>query len=548
MDEFVVDTGSDAPAQQLDPRRALILPLWRGRYLVLALMLLGTVGGVVAGVIRPNTYRSFGKLMIRAGLREDLSAENAVTGSSAGGMGGRSVVNDELHLLGTPEVVEAVARIVTPKELFRPYDPGADDNESTPAMVALFHRWQTSWFESAAVDPNRPSHPTDDCDLCVRAAAQAISHDLTMQAEPGADVITVSYSAHDPLLAQKVVAAFLEAAVAHHRKVYEVNTTLEILGSNLEQAQRDLLSAENDFTNFKSECLVYDFDNQQSTLIAEIHDKEGQVGTDQTRLEELRARTKTLKEQVAKLPESLDESTPHNLQANPRRSILTQRLFTLQDNLSALDARQGGTKEERELERGVITQQIDTAKAELAKEPEFVDSGPTIRKVPNTRRDRIVQELDTAQAELDGLEAAATVRAGQLANMRSKLQKMSECEPRFHALREAMLDARKRIDSISSQRERAGQIGSMDQVNVSNLRPIQSATLPNQKEGPLRGKLVVLGAMLGMVAGAGLAFARHMLDHRLHDAADVENVLQLPVLAIVPLQRKLSPRAGAPAT
>jgi len=38
-------------------------------------------------------------------------------------------------------------------------------------------------------------------------------------------VITVSYTAHDPLLAQKVVAAFLEASISHHRKIYETSTT-----------------------------------------------------------------------------------------------------------------------------------------------------------------------------------------------------------------------------------------------------------------------------------------------------------------------------------
>ena len=77
-------------------------------------------------------------------------------------------------------------------------------------------------------------------------------------------------------------------------------------------------------------------------------------------------------------------------------------------------------------------------------------------------------------------------------------------------------------------------MGSMDQLEMSNLRRIEEATLPSQKEGPMRGKLLVLGILLGGVAGCGLALGKNLLDHRLHDVADVEAVLGTPVLALLP--------------
>ncbi len=545
MDEYVVAPAIEGTPAPVDPRRALLLPLWRGRKLVLALTLLGIAGGVLYGSIRPNSYRSVGKLMIRAGAREELTPEMSVTGNASGyGMGGRNVVNDELHLLSAMQVFEEAARIVTPAEVFRPYDPSELDREDTSAVLALFHRWQSWWFRNASGPSDLPKHPIDECDECRRAAAQAMARDLSLQAEPGSNVITVSYTTHDAQLAQKVVAAFLEAAIAHHRKIYETNTTLEFLGGHMEQSLRDLTTAENDFTNFKTECGVFDFENQQRTLITEIQLLEGQTAQDQARLEELRARTTELNTLVASFPATIEERTEHNPQPNPDRTALKQRIFTLQDSLAALERRVVGTSHERDVERDQLTQQLESANKALLEQPEFVDAGPSVRVLPNPRRERLTQLLDDGRTELSALEAASTVRSGNLTDLRARLQSLAQCEPRFHSLEVTSTEARRRYEGFRSTHERASLMGSMDQLEMSNLRRIQEASLPNEKEGPLRGKLLLLGVLLGAVTGCGLAFARHMFDHRLHDATEVEQLLGLTVLGVFPQLRSGSGKRG----
>ncbi len=545
MDEYVVAPAIEGTPASVDPRRALLLPLWRGRKLVLALTLLGIAGGVLYGSIRPNSYRSVGKLMIRAGAREELTPEMSVTGNASGyGMGGRNVVNDELHLLSAMQVFEEAARIVTPAEVFRPYDPSELDRADTSAVLALFHGWQSWWFRNASGPSDLPKHPIDECDECRRAAAQAMARNLSLQAEPGSNVITVSYTTHDAQLAQKVVAAFLEAAIAHHRKIYETNTTLEFLGGHMEQSLRDLTTAENDFTNFKTECGVFDFENQQRTLITEIQLLEGQTSQDQARLEELRARTTELNTLVASFPATIEERTEHNPQPNPDRTVLKQRIFTLQDSLAALERRVVGTSHERDVERDQLTQQLENANKALLEQPEFVDAGPSVRVLPNPRRERLTQLLDDGRTELSALEAASTVRSGHLTDLRARLQSLAQCEPRFHSLEVTSTEARRRYEGFRSTHERASLMGSMDQLEMSNLRRIQEASLPNEKEGPLRGKLLLLGVLLGGVAGCGLAFVRQLFDHRLHDATEVEQLLGLTVLGVFPQLRSGSGKRG----
>jgi uncharacterized protein involved in exopolysaccharide biosynthesis len=528
----------------VDPRRALLLPLWRGRYILLVATLLGIAGGLLAGVTRPNTYRSYGKLMIRAGAREELTPEMVTGNGGSFGGGGRNVVNDELHLLGAMQVFEDAAHIVTPAEVFRPYDPSLLDDKDTSGLLALFHGWQSWWFKNASAPDDLPRHPIDDCAQCRHAAALVLGRNLGLQAEPGSNVITVSYTTHDPQLAQKVVAAFLEAAVLHHRKVYETGTALEYLSGHMERYLQDLTSAENDFTNFESECGVYDFASQQQSLLASIHVLEDQTQQDQGRLEELRARTHELDAQVAKMQATTEEPIEHNVQPNPQRGILQARIFTLQDHLAELERQVVGTSDAREATRKSLAQQLESTNQELKQQPEFVDAGPSVRTIPNAHRERLVQQLDDARLELTALEASAAVRSGQLVEQRGHLQQIATCGPRFNSLREKVNLARSNYEKFRAEHERTSLIGSMDQLGMSNLRRIQEASLPDEKEGPSRGKLLVLGLLLGAVAGCGLAFVRHMLDHRLHDAKEVELLLGSSVLGVFP---DLRPRSGSPA-
>jgi len=537
------EEGAQAP---VDPRRVVLLPLWRGRYLVLAATLLGVMGGVLSGIISPNSYLSVGKMIFRAGAREEQTLEMSVTGGGGGyGMGSRNVVMDELHLLSAPQVYEEAARIVTPAEVFKSYDPSARDDADTPGLQALFHRWQSWWFRTSADSGEQIDHKIDSCDRCCRLAGLALARSLMPLAEPGSNVISVSYITHDPQLAQKVVAAFLEAAIAHHRKIYQTTPALEFLSGQMETALKKLTDAENEFTNFKTGCGVYDFENQQRTLIGELQMLDGQTAQDQARLEELRDRKKALGLLVASLPKEIEQQVLTNPVANPERTMLQQSLNTLQDNLSAVERRTTGTSHERELERQQILQRIESTKQRLLEESPFADAGPSLQRIINPELVRRKQELDDLQVDLSGLEAAAAIHSAQLEDGKKRLTLVAQCGPTFLSLQAKSSIARTDFEGFRKIYDGLKLIGSMDPTEMGNLRRIQDATLPNDKEGPRRGKLVLIGLLLGGVAGCALAFAKNMLDHRLHDAVDVETLLGTGVLAVIP--RLQSSSKGQPA-
>ena len=63
---------------------------------------------------------------------------------------------------------------------------------------------------------------------------------------------------------------------------------------------------------------------------------------------------------------------------------------------------------------------------------------------------------------------------------------------------------------------------------------LDPARLPVNPIKPDRNKILLIGCVIGLAAGLGLAWFRESLDQSFHTVLDVESYLELPVLATIP--------------
>jgi capsular exopolysaccharide synthesis family protein len=91
--------------------------------------------------------------------------------------------------------------------------------------------------------------------------------------------------------------------------------------------------------------------------------------------------------------------------------------------------------------------------------------------------------------------------------------------------------------------DRAQSLGVLAELQSGNVQVAQAATAPLSPSSPRTSRNTILGALLGLLIGVGLAFLLERLDRRIREPKDLEAVYGLPLLGVVPESSALS-RSG----
>jgi len=73
---------------------------------------------------------------------------------------------------------------------------------------------------------------------------------------------------------------------------------------------------------------------------------------------------------------------------------------------------------------------------------------------------------------------------------------------------------------------------------------LDPARIPEKPIRPDRNKILLIGAVIGLALGLGLAWFRESMDRSFHTVSDVEDYLELPVIAMIPNLREEKKKAA----
>jgi capsular exopolysaccharide synthesis family protein len=82
--------------------------------------------------------------------------------------------------------------------------------------------------------------------------------------------------------------------------------------------------------------------------------------------------------------------------------------------------------------------------------------------------------------------------------------------------------------------DRAQSLGVLAELRNGNVQIAQAATVPTSPSSPKTARNTVIGAVLGLLFGLGLAFLLERFDRRIREPKDLEEIYGLPLLGVVP--------------
>jgi capsular polysaccharide biosynthesis protein len=101
--------------------------------------------------------------------------------------------------------------------------------------------------------------------------------------------------------------------------------------------------------------------------------------------------------------------------------------------------------------------------------------------------------------------------------------------------------------SLLQKKIEAQMAGSLERKQQGEqFKILDPARLPATPIKPDRNKILLIGSVIGLVAGLGLAWFRESLDRSFHTVSDLEDYLGVPVLATIPnLKEEMKDRRKA---
>lgn len=528
------ETERPAPAAALLP--VLLAGAWRFRFLIALAVCGGALVGAFFGLVIPNQYQSVGKLFVRPGIREALAPEAAFGAAGARtSLGIREAVQNAMQVLGTPDLFDKIVERVGVDVLLAPYDPAGNATGPLPWHTALFHALQSWWFAAGGGEP-QTDVPVDRAKL----ASLLLQQSILIAPEPGASVITFSYTSHSPELARDIVNAALGAATDLHREVF---ATMAAIGAMEEEAKTEELSArdaEKALRDFRIEKGIYDYERQQTDIFSYVNTIDHQmddIGIDVKRRE---AERSALAEALKLIPAERTLLSAQNAGLNPFYSGLLERLSYLQTQLLRLDV-EIGTMSPAEVttRKEKLNEQIRSTRLELDQTKPYLEGV----KEENPNHLRIAQRILDLSGELVGL----TAQRDQLAAVRSanqaRLRELEALAPTVRTLEEDAKQKRLKADRLAEGVANGRTVQRLEQLNLSDIRLMHLGTLDPNKIAPRRGPMVFQWAFLAGGLGVALAFLLTLLDSKVRIREDLIR-LGLPADGVVEDARSPAPPNG----
>ncbi len=374
-----------------------------------------------------------------------------------------------------------------------------------------------------------PKTPDDK----VEAMRKDISVDLVRDTRTQEiNAFKVSFSAHDPVLAQNVTNELTQLFIGENNKVREEESqgTTRFIEQQLEDARVALAAQEAKVKQFES---LHEgaLPTQQASNLQILAGLQGQLQSQQDALstaKQQRVYFQTLIEQYKNLHaagRSIDGTTPTGVAA------LDQQLNSLQAQLTDLSSHYTDSYPD--------VQKVKAQIAETERQKRELLAAPRTSKQANdavpTPLLQLQSQLQANQVEIANRERGIAELEARIGEYQGRLNAEPATEQQLDDVTRGYEQSKANYDDLLRKKNNSVMATSMEQMQEGErFTMLDPPSLPVKPDFPNRLKFCGFGIMAGLGLGALVVFLFEFLDDRMYGEKELKALLPIAIMAEVP--------------
>lgn len=307
----------------------------------------------------------------------------------------------------------------------------------------------------------------------------------------------------------------------------------EFIRRELPKAYERLKEVREKLQSFKEESGAVMLPRQTEMLLQEAAQLHASLAQYQVQAEQARARMASLEPQLEEYPETRTASKV--ISSNPVWQSLQVDLARQEIELQKM--LKDRTTEHPDVQ--ALEKQIAKTRIEMEEAGETILNSET--EAANPIRDSLAENYVSSLVEYSAADAACAAAGSAIAALETELQVLPEKEMQLAQL---TLDeeAARSTYSLLSQKLDEATIREQEAENVSSIQVVDTARVrPADRR---KGIKLILAILLSPILCSGVAFLLNYLDNTVKTPAEAEELLKVPIHAVVPLAAFHSLAAG----
>ncbi|ARV57664.1 chain-length determining protein [Nostocales cyanobacterium HT-58-2] len=360
-----------------------------------------------------------------------------------------------------------------------------------------------------------------------------LSHNLKVKIVPATNILELNYQSKNPQLAAQLLNAISQAMVEDNTKSInsEATKVKEFLEEKqVPEADKQLRQAEAQENKYRQLSGIVSLEEQTKSLVQSIATVEDQERTLSAQLQEIKARDVSLRQ--------ITNTENLNNAYSSVRSGQDEEIKKLRAKLSELEnkiieARLRFTEEHPNV-RNLVGER-DALRAIYSEQLARVSSENQNASAKNFAGDQLSQDLNSKFIVNRIEESAVNDRLKLLqtkkVNLQARLAQLPIKQQTLTVLTRKREEAAASLKFLQSKLEEARLT---EAQKVSNIRVIENAVAPSSPSEPKQKVILALASVFGSVLAVGVVLLLELMDNTLRDATEAEELLQLPLLGVLP--------------